>query len=134
MNPGPFTCKANALPLRYIPSLIEQIRILKIPNVIFFQFLYAAFWYYEGLIKFRYSEKATEIGSVFQFFWHYLLSSNHKWKMGQNFVAFSEYLNFTRNFSIEGWFLLFCISAVCAYIGFESFHSISPDSLNKENL
>ena len=28
------------------------------------------------------------------FIWHYLVSSNYKWKMGQIFVAFSEYLNF----------------------------------------
>ena len=29
------------------------------------------------------------------FIWHYLAASNYKWKMGQTFVAFSEYLNFT---------------------------------------
>ena len=27
---------------------------------------------------------------------HYLVASNYKWKMGQIFVAFSEYLNFSR--------------------------------------
>ena len=27
-------------------------------------------------------------------FWHYLLASIYKWKMGQIFVGFSEYLNF----------------------------------------
>ena len=30
------------------------------------------------------------------FIWHYLVASNHKWKMGQIFVAFSEYLNFKK--------------------------------------
>ena len=29
------------------------------------------------------------------FFWHYIVMSNDKWKMGQNCVAFLEYLNFT---------------------------------------
>ena len=28
------------------------------------------------------------------FIWHYLVVSNYEWKMGQIFVAFSEYLNF----------------------------------------
>ena len=50
-----------------------------------------------NLLKFRYSEKATKISSIFQFFWHYLVASNYKWKMGQIFVAFSEYLNFNQS-------------------------------------
>ena len=29
------------------------------------------------------------------FIWHYLVASNHKWKMVQVFVVFSEYPNFT---------------------------------------
>ena len=47
-------------------------------------------------VKFRYSEKATQIWSIFFFLFDitYLISSNYKWKMGQIFVAFSEYLNF----------------------------------------
>ena len=46
------------------------------------------------------------------FFWHYLVASNYKWKMGQIFVAFSEYLNFRRNttiylyFGYPRWYLL----------------------------
>ena len=28
------------------------------------------------------------------FFWHYLIASNYKWKMGQIFVVFSENMNF----------------------------------------
>ena len=31
------------------------------------------------------------------FIWHYLVASNYQRMMGQNFVAFSEYLNFTSN-------------------------------------
>ena len=31
------------------------------------------------------------------FIWQYLAASNYKWKMGQIFVAFSEYLNFSVN-------------------------------------
>ena len=46
--------------------------------------------------KFRYSEKATKSWSIFLSFLHYLVTSNYNyWKMGQMFVAFSEYLNFT---------------------------------------
>ena len=36
LNPGPFTCKANALPLRYIPFLIKHVRILEYYNFCFF--------------------------------------------------------------------------------------------------
>ena len=39
------------------------------------------------------------------FFWHYLVASNHKWKMGQIFEAFSKHLNFTfwlNNFTYLG--------------------------------
>ena len=38
-------------------------------------------------LKFRYSEKANKIWPIF-FFWHYLVASNYKWKIGQIFVAF----------------------------------------------
>ena len=40
------------------------------------------------LLKFRYYEKATKFG------WSSSLYLTKKWKMNQNFVAFSEYLNF----------------------------------------
>ena len=38
------------------------------------------------------------------FIWHYLVSSNYKRKKGHIFVAFSEYMNFTK-LSKTGWFL-----------------------------
>ena len=34
------------------------------------------------------------------FIWHYLVASNYKWKMGQIFVAFLEYLNFSNLLAI----------------------------------
>ena len=47
-------------------------------------------------VKFRYSEEAkTNCPHPPLFVLHYLLASKFKWKMGQMFVAFSEYLNFT---------------------------------------
>ena len=44
-------------------------------------------------IKFRKSEVDTQT-FIFHFFLHYLIAPNKKWKAGQIFVAFSEYLNF----------------------------------------
>ena len=41
-------------------------------------------------------------------FWHYLIASNYKWKMGQIFVAFSEYLNITVRLDIH-----ICTYSVC---------------------
>ena len=46
-NPGPFTCKANALPLRYIPFREKRIKILENINFLVLQLLWfknAVFW------------------------------------------------------------------------------------------
>ena len=47
-------------------------------------------------LKFRYSEEATKMWPIFHSFFDITcyVVSNYKWKMGQLFVAFSEYLNF----------------------------------------
>ena len=50
----------------------------------------------QALLKFRYSEKATKIWPIFFFGIMYLVALNYNWKMGQTFVAFSEYLNFMK--------------------------------------
>ena len=44
-------------------------------------------------IKCRYSEKATKIWPIFHFLFDitYIVATNHKWKMGFIFVAFSGY-------------------------------------------
>ena len=49
------------------------------------------------LVKFIYSEKATKIWHTFHSLFEitYIVASNYMWKMGQVFVPFSEYLNFT---------------------------------------
>ena len=44
-------------------------------------------------LKFKYSEKAQKFGSSSTFYLA-LVTSNYMWKMGQIFVASSEYLNF----------------------------------------
>jgi len=50
--------------------------------------------FYVRELKFRYSGKVTKIWPIFHSFLHYLVASKYKWKIGKNFVAFSEYLNF----------------------------------------
>ena len=46
-------------------------------------------------MKVQISEKVTKIWPFFHsFFWHDFAATNYKWKMGQVFVAFSEYLKF----------------------------------------
>ena len=42
-----------------------------------------------------FSEGLQNLAHLLIFFWHCLVASNYNWKMGQIFVAFSEYLNFT---------------------------------------
>ena len=49
------------------------------------------------MLKFIYSEKATKFCEIFPLLLSYLCSANQqsKGKIWQNFVAFSEYMNFT---------------------------------------
>ena len=67
-----------------------------------------ATWSITNIIKFRYSEKAKFCSSstfcLTLFSSPCLVASNckFKWKMGQTFVAFSEYLNLTCFYSL-GW-------------------------------
>ena len=51
-------------------------------------------------VKVRYSEKATTIWPISHLF-DATKMSNYKWKTGKIVVAFSEYLKFKGNFSVE---------------------------------
>ena len=46
------------------------------------------------LLKFIYSEKATKFCKIFTLLLSYVVSVKRKVKISQNFVAFSEYMNF----------------------------------------
>ena len=45
-------------------------------------------------LKFRYSEKATKFCEIFTLLLLYVVPVKSKVKISQNFVAFSEYMNF----------------------------------------
>ena len=47
-------------------------------------------------VKFMYSEKAAQFCEIFTLFLSYVVPVKSKVKISQNFVAFSEYMNFTR--------------------------------------
>ena len=47
-----------------------------------------------GKLKFMYSEKATKFCEIFNLIMSYVVLVKSKMKISQNFVAFSEYLNF----------------------------------------
>ena len=47
------------------------------------------------LIKFEYSEKATKFCEIFTFCLYIVHTDKSKFKILQNFIAFSEYMNFT---------------------------------------
>ena len=51
------------------------------------------------IVKFIYSEKATKFGEIFTLLLSYVVPVKSKVKIVQNFVAFSEYMNF--NYSIN---------------------------------
>ena len=50
----------------------------------------------EKYVKFIYSEKATKFCEIFTFLLSYVVPVKSKVKILQNFVAFSEYMNFKR--------------------------------------
>ena len=47
------------------------------------------------LLKFKYSEKATKFCEIFTLLLSYVVPVKSSEKISQNFVAFSEYMNFT---------------------------------------
>ena len=59
-------------------------------------------------VKFIYSEKATKFCEIFTLFWSYVVPVKSKVKISQNFVAFSDYMNFTRRGAVA-WFFLFSL-------------------------
>ena len=50
--------------------------------------------YLMTIVKFIYSEKATKVFKIFTILLFYVASVKSKVKISQNFVAFSEYMNF----------------------------------------
>ena len=54
-----------------------------------------------SLLKFIYSEKATKFCKIFTLLLSYVVPVKSKVKISQNFVAFSEYMNFISNFHIK---------------------------------
>ena len=52
-----------------------------------------------ALVKFIYSEKATKFCKIFPLLLTTVHTVKSKGKISQNFVAFSEYMNFTINFN-----------------------------------
>ena len=51
-------------------------------------------FFYIGNIKFIYSEKATKFCKIFTLLLSYVVPVKSKMKISQNFMAFSEYMNF----------------------------------------
>ena len=50
--------------------------------------------YLMTIVKFIYSEKATKVFKIFTILLFYVVPVKSKVKISQNFVAFSEYMNF----------------------------------------
>ena len=51
----------------------------------------------ESIVKFIYSEKATKFCEISTLLFSYVVPVKSKVKISQNFVAFSEYMNFIQN-------------------------------------
>ena len=73
------------------------------PVELFFKTIARKFWSEKEINKFTYLTKVQifweghkNLFYLQLFIWYYLVASNYKWKIGQIFVAFSEYLNFNQ--------------------------------------
>ena len=68
----------------------------KTENTIFNAFVVynRCFYYLPDFVKFIYSEKATKFCGIFTLLLSYVVPVKSKVKISQNFVAFSEYMNF----------------------------------------
>ena len=53
------------------------------------------------LVKFIYSEKATKFCEIFTLLFSYVVPVKSKVKILQNFVAFSEYMNFITSVKVN---------------------------------
>jgi hypothetical protein len=63
------------------------------------KWLFDAYWniyFLFRILKFIYSEKATKFSEIFTLLWTMCTVVNSKVKISQNFVAFSEYMNFEK--------------------------------------
>ena len=66
------------------------------------------------LVKFMYSENATKNSKTSPYFCPmYLVPINSKVKISQNFVAFSEYINFTQDNEFRSFFGRIEESIIC---------------------
>ena len=77
----------------FVPKIKQQSRNDKIFAIISG---YIAFLDY-FILKFIYSEKATNFFQIFTLLLSYVVPVKSKVKISQNFVAFSEYMNFILN-------------------------------------
>ena len=53
-------------------------------------------WEIYNLLKFIYSEKAKKLCEIFTLLLSYVVPDKSKVKISQNFMAFSEYMNFIK--------------------------------------
>ena len=60
-----------------------------------------------AIVKFIYSEKATKFWEIFTLLLSYVVPVKSNVKISQNFVAFSEYMNFMQPFWLKVYSVLF---------------------------
>ena len=70
------------------------------------------------VIKFIYSENATKICKIFTLLLSYVVPIKSKVKISQNFVAFSEYMNFMRGIFVWYMELFLCLGSLNDVFGF----------------
>ena len=75
--------------------------------------------YLRGLLKFIYSEKATKFSEIFTLLLTGPTQDKSKVKISQNFVAFSEYMNFIqKHYEFIGYVQSYIFVAVCTFATF----------------
>ena len=88
------------MPLNFLPHKIDNIllnwkkTVPKVQNTSCIKNRSQTF----SVIKFIYSEKATKFCEIFTLLLSYAVPVKSKVKISQNFVAFSEYMNFNQSY------------------------------------
>ena len=95
------------LPITIVPVRLDLVvRIISIIMILFFLD--------QLVLKFIYSEKATKFCEIFTLLLSYVVPVKSMEKILQNFVVFSEYMNF--NVSLVMFGMLACLSGPYQYI------------------
>ena len=90
---------SNQIPIFFTNQILTNLLFIRIDYLTEYIFMYEKISLKKvSVVKFIYSERATKFCEIFTLLLTGTTQDKSKVKISQNFVAFSEYMNFTSNF------------------------------------